>query len=52
LINYKVSEEFHEENNIGQLSKSNNKNDHEYLNLNSGSIWTRNRDIDYLPTII
>ena len=49
LINYKVSEEFHEENNIGQSSKSNNKNDHEYLNLNSGS---RSRDIDYLPTII
>ena len=52
LINYKVSEEFNEEKNIGQSSKSNNKNDNEYLNLNSCSIWTRSRDIDYLPTII
>ena len=52
LINYKVSEEFNEENNKEQSSKSNNKNENGYLNLNSGSIWTRSRDIDYLPTII
>ena len=40
LINYKVSEE----------SKFENKNDNGYLNINSGSIWTKSND--FLPSIL
>ena len=49
LINYKVSEENKDEKN---KEKSNNENDYGYLNLNSGSIWTKIKDYNYLPSIV
>ena len=49
MINYKVSEESKDEKNKQKL---NNDNNYGYSNLNSGSIWTRSKDFDHLPSII
>ena len=49
MINYKVSEESKDENNKQKLNKENN---YGYSHCNSGSIWTRSKDYDYLPSII
>ena len=45
MINYKISEEDNKE-------KIKSEYDNEYSNLNSGSLWTKNRDIEHLPPII
>lgn len=45
MINYKISEEDNKE-------KIKSEYDNEYSNLNSGSLWTKNRDIEHLPSII
>ena len=49
MINYKVSEESKDEKNKQKL---NNENNYGYSHLNSGSIWTRSKDFDYLPSIV
>jgi hypothetical protein len=49
MINYKISEENKDETN---KEKTKSENDYGYSNLNSGSLWTKSRDVDYLPSII
>ena len=49
MINYKISEESKDENN---KKKKKSEYDYAYSNLNSGSLWTKSRDFEYLPSII
>ena len=49
MINYKISEENKDETN---KEKTKSDNEYGYSNLNSGSLWTKSRDVDYLPSII
>ena len=49
LINYKISEENKDENNKEKIKSI---YDYAYTNLNSGSLWTRSRDFEHLPSII
>ena len=49
MINYKISEENKDENNKEKIKS---EYDYAYSNLNSGSLWTKSRDFEYLPSII
>ena len=49
MINYKISEENKDENNKEKIKSD---YDYAYSNLNSGSLWTKSRDFEYLPSII
>ena len=49
MINYKISEENKDEY-IKEKTKS--EYDYAYSNLNSGSLWTKSRDYEHLPSII
>ena len=49
MINYKISEENKDENNKEKIK---NEYDYAYSNLNSGSLWTKSRDFEHLPSII
>ena len=49
MINYKISEENKDENNKEKIKS---EYDYAYSNLNSGSLWTKSRDFEHLPSII